>query len=139
MSKPRRILFLAALLLAVFGFGTWGALEISGVAVVTTTRETGEPRATHLWYVEDGGVLWLEAGTPDNSWFADVGRDPLVTFAAEDRPAARHRAVPVPERSAAVRAQLRRKYGWRDRWVGLFVDSSRSLAVRLDPVPPGPP
>lgn len=138
MSLPKRILLGAIALLAAVGLGTWLALEISGVAIVTTTRETGEPRETHVWYVEEGGVLWLEAGAPGNPWFVDVGREPLLTFRTADRPAARYRAVPVPGRSAAVRAQLRRKYGLRDRWVGGFVDSSRSRAVRLDPVPPAP-
>jgi len=37
---------------------------------------------------------------------------------------------------APIRALLREKYGLRDRWVGLFVDQSRSLVVRLGPVEP---
>jgi hypothetical protein len=36
-----------------------------------------------------------------------------------------------------VRAALRAKYGWRDAWVGLLVDSSRSVAVRLREPQPG--
>jgi len=33
---------------------------------------------------------------------------------------------------------LREKYRLRDYWVGLLVDTSISLAVRLNPAAPGP-
>ena len=34
---------------------------------------------------------------------------------------------------AVLTGLLREKYGLRDRWVGLLVDTSDSLAVRLSP------
>lgn len=104
------------------------------MAVVETRRPDGGTRTTHVWFVEEAGVLWLEAGAPENAWFVDVQREPALRLRASGV-SGRYRAHPVPDpvRRAAVRARLREKYGLRDAWVGLFVDASRSIAVRLDP------
>jgi hypothetical protein len=122
------------LLLALAAFTFW-ALESSGVAVVSTRTPDGGERDTHVWFVEQDGELWLEAGTPENPWYKDSLLDPALRIARDGQPARTYSAVPTPERSREVRAQLRAKYGIRDRWVGLFVDSSRSVAVRLEPRP----
>lgn len=118
---------------AVFVTGTWWALEAGGVARIQTRSVDGTVRSTHVWYVEPEGALWLEAGAPENGWFRDVLEDPHLTLDAEGH-SGRYRAVveDTPEAQRRVRALLREKYGWRDRWVGLFVDSSRSIAVSLE-------
>jgi hypothetical protein len=134
----KRILVALAALAVGFAGVTWWALESSGVARVSTTAPDGGERVTHVWFVEDAGTLWLEAGAPENPWYRDVRERPELTFAADDRPAARYRAREVPGAAARVRALLRARYGWRDRWVGLWVDASRSTAVRLDPIGEGP-
>jgi hypothetical protein len=130
----RLALAIAAALVLGFAAATWWALESGGVAVVETRSPDGSPRSTHVWYVERDGALLLEAGSPENGWFRDIQRDPLVTFRAEQR-SARYLAQPLAEASAQrrVRSLLREKYGFRDRWVGLLVDSSRSVAVELLP------
>jgi hypothetical protein len=127
-----------AALAAAFAGATWWALESGGVAVVETRAPDGSLRSTHVWYAEPDGELWLEAGTPENGWFEDVRRDPTLGFRAEGR-TGRYLAQPLEEPGAheRIRSLLRRKYGLRDRWVGLLVDTSRSVAVRLVPVPPG--
>jgi hypothetical protein len=123
---------LGLLVAAALGFValTWLALESGGVAIVETRAPDGATRATHVWFVERDGALWLEAGSPGNGWFTDVQREPRlrVRIGNEIREA---RAEIVPEASHDVRAALRAKYGWRDAWVGLLVDSSRSVSVRL--------
>jgi hypothetical protein len=128
------LLVAVAALVAVFAGVTWWALESGGVAVIETRAHGGGIRSTHVWYVEPDGELWLEAGTPENPWFQDVRRDPAVRFTADGR-AASYTARPVEDPSAQgrVRSLLRAKYGFRDAWVGLLVDSSRSVAVRLVP------
>ena len=40
---------------------------------------------------------------------------------------------PGAEGHEKIRGLLRRKYGWADRWVGAIVDTSSSVAIRLDP------
>jgi hypothetical protein len=112
---------------------TWAALEAGGgVAVVVTRAEDGSPRSTHVWYVEEEGEFWLEAGTPENAWYQDVLRDPVLGFHAEAR-VGRYLAKPTEDRVRHrwLRERLAAKYGWRDRWVSLYVDQGRSLAVRL--------
>jgi hypothetical protein len=130
--KPALIGLLAALL-AVAGV-TWLALESGGVAIIETLGSDGAPRSTHVWFVEHDGELWLEAGTRENGWFVDVLVDPELAFDGPAR-AGRYRAHPVenPVAHKRIRTLIRDKYGWRDWWVGfLIVDSSQSVAVRLD-------
>jgi hypothetical protein len=127
-------LFAALLgIVTALGLFTWWALESSGVVVITTQAEDGAARETHVWFVENRGELWLEAGTPEHPWYVDVLRNPKLRLRAKEGPAADFHARPMPERSSEVRSLLSRKYGVRDRWIGLFVDSSQSVAVRLLP------
>jgi hypothetical protein len=123
-----------ALALVAFVSTTWWALESFGVATVETRQADGTLRQTHVWYVEPDGELWLEAGSPENGWFRDVLENPVLTFGAEQR-AGRYRAQPLggAARHQKVRELIRAKYGFRDRWVGGLVDTSRSVAVRLAP------
>ena len=124
-------------LVVAFAAITWLALEAGGVAIVETRGAGGSVRSTHVWFVESDGELWLEAGSPKNRWFADLAADPRLVVRTEGRAAsyvAERHDDPAPR--ARIRALLREKYGLRDRWVGLFVDQSKSLVVRL--VPAGP-
>jgi len=117
-----------------FGATTWWALESWGVAVIETKTPGGTVRSTHVWYADTNGELWLEAGTPQNAWFQDVQQNPGLILKANGR-FARYIAQPVddPSGHSRVRSLIREKYGFRDLWVGLIVDTSRSVAVRLLP------
>ena len=46
--------------------------------------------------------------------------------------------MPVPGDAGhrRIRRLLAEKYGWADTWIGLLTDTSRSVAVRLDPRTP---
>ncbi len=116
------------------GATTWWALESGGVAIVETRAPDGSTRATHVWYAEPDGEIWLEAGTPEAAWFEDVRRSAAVTFTANGR-SDEYEARPIADASGhiRIRALLREKYGFRDVWVGLLFDTSRSVAVRLTP------
>lgn len=130
----KNTLAIVAALLAGFAATSWWALEAGGVAVVETRAADGSVRSTRVWYAEVDGELWLEAATPESSWFKDLQRDPELTLEAggESR---RYVAETVerPSGHARIRSALREKYGLRDWWVGLLVDPSRSVAVRLVP------
>jgi len=128
---------ISALLVAFAGTTLW-ALESDGVATITTHAPDGETRSTHVWFVDFDGELWLEAGTPENPWFTDMKRDPRIRFSAAGR-SDDYLAEPVAgsETHTRLRQWLRDKYGLRDRWVGLLVDTSHSVAVRLHPAQPG--
>ena len=118
---------------AAFGLITWWALESSGVAVLETRAADGSPRSTHVWFAEPNGELWLEAGTPENSWYLDIQRDPLVSFSSLQR-SGQYIAQRIQDPGAAhdqIRSLLREKYGVRDWWIGLLFDTSCSVAVQL--------
>ena len=125
------LISIPALFVALAGM-TWWALESSGVAVIETQTPEGTTRSTHVWYAEANGELWLEAGAPENPWFRDVQQNAVLTFTADGR-SARYFASADDDASGhdRIRSMLREKYGFRDRWVSLLVDPSRSLAVRL--------
>jgi len=129
----RAIVALLALALA-FALVTVAALELSDVARVETRTADGGTRSTHVWFAERDGALWVEAGTPENGWFVDVQRDDRVAIEIDGAPRSM-RAVVVDDdgERARLRAALRERYGWRDAWVGLLVDASRSIPVRLEP------
>ena len=120
-----------------FVAATWWALESSQVAIVETQTSDGATRFTHVWFAMHEGKLWLEAGTPENPWYRDVLNVPRIALSIEDT---RAEFTAVPLRNASAQAQIRsllhEKYGWRDTWVGLLVDASRSVAVRLDSIRP---
>lgn len=132
MSGWRIFLALPAGLLIAFGATTWWALEAGGVAIIETIAPDGSRRETHVWFVESDDELWLEAGSPKNLWYRDVERDPSLRLRADDldRETAA-RPSHEPGQRERIRALLREKYGVRDWWVGLLVDSTQSVAVEL--------
>ncbi len=109
------------------------ALESGGVAVVTSTAPGGALRETHVWFVELDGETWLEAGAPENPWFVDAQAAPRLRIRFPDGAVGHFRAEPARDAASQrrIREALHAKYGWRDAWVGMFVDASRSVAVRL--------
>jgi len=120
--------------LVAFAATTWWALESSNVAIAETVRPDGSVRRTHVWFARDDGELLLEAGTPSNGWYQDILQNPTLTLVIEGSKG-RFLAEPLPEtmQHAHIRGLIRRKYGFRDQWVGILVDTSESVAVRLTP------
>jgi hypothetical protein len=139
--KPKKVLAtVAAALLGFVALTAW-ALESGGVAILETRRADGGVRETHVWFVVRDGELWVEAGSPDNGWFVDVQQQPLLAFRSDEESGAlsgsyRARIDPDPGAAPRLRGELRDKYGFRDLWVGMLVDSSRSRAVQLHPARP---
>jgi hypothetical protein len=126
-----------ALPLAAFGAVTWWALESSGVAVLRTERVDQEARETHVWWVDADGALWIEAATPERGFLSELRRFPVAVLVRDGQEAPFHTDIlATPDARARVRALMRAKYGWRDAWVGLLQDTSRSVAVRLTPPEP---
>jgi 2-iminobutanoate/2-iminopropanoate deaminase len=132
----RRLTLVLLVLLLAFAALTFWALEAGDVAVLVTQRPEGSVRETHVWWAEDDGTLQVEAATPERAWLAEAleageieverdGRRERFRVERSDAPGAHDR----------VRALLRAKYGWRDAWVGVLQDTSRSVAVRLSPLP----
>jgi hypothetical protein len=131
----RTFLVVPAVALAALGLLTWAALEWNGVAVLLTRAPDGSLRETRVWAVEGDGALWIEAATPERPWYRDVLLEPTLSL-ERNGAAAGFRAVPVPgeEPHRRLRGWLRERYGWRDAWVALLQDSSRGVAVRIEPI-----
>ena len=134
MKRRRLALWLPLGLLAGFGTVTWLALESQEVIALRTRQATGEVRITRVWVAEHEGALWLEAATPDRSWYLDLLAQPrLEVERGGERICVIASPEPGPEGHQKIRSLLRRRYGWADRWVALLQDTSESIAVRLDP------
>lgn len=130
----RALVLLAALVLA-FGALTGWALESGDVALLMTERAGGGARETHVWWVEDEGAVQLEAATPERAWLAEALAAGEVSLERGGRVERfRPERLDAPGAHERIRARLRAKYGWRDAWVGLLQDTSRSVAVRLTPL-----
>jgi hypothetical protein len=131
--KRAALVVLVALLL--FGTGTWLALESQEVVVLRTRSADGSTRETRIWVADSQGLPWIEAATPERSWYRELVAHPRVELvrSGTTRP---FMAEPVEgsEGHEKIRALLRDRYGFADWWVGLLQDTSRSVAVRLRPV-----
>ena len=135
--RIRNVVIGAAVLAVAFGATTLIALEGRDVAVLHTRDDAGGARRTRVWVAESDGALWVEAATPERGFYRDLLLRPELDVEHGGRA---QRMIARPEPGDAgherIRAMLRDKYGWADRWVALLQDTSRSVAVRLDPAPP---
>jgi hypothetical protein len=132
----RAIVAAAFALALAFGLLTFFAVEGQEVVVLRTERHDGGIRRTRVWLADEDGVPWIEAAHPERPFYADLVANPQVELERRGE-IDRYRATPLPglEGHRKIREMLRRKYGWADRWLGWIVDTSRSIAIRLDPLP----
>jgi hypothetical protein len=118
----------------IFAGITYVALEASGVVVVEPVVD-GEARCAHVWFVRENDELWLEAGHPDSPWVRDLVRASTLRLVGEGLDGEYRFSIDATaDGHERIRAALRRKYGWRDRWIDGLVDLSRSHLVVLEPV-----
>jgi hypothetical protein len=136
-ARPRengsvKIVGAGAILLLALAAVTLLALEGREVVVVRTVQPDGTSRDTRTWIADADGVVWIEAANPERPFLQDVRTRPEVTLRRHGA-LSRCRAdvVPDPDGHARVRRLLTDRYGWADRWIGLFADTSRSVALRL--------
>lgn len=124
---------LAAVLVGTAGI-TYLALELGEVAIVETRTPNGAPRYTHIWYVQEGETLYLEAGHPNNPWVRDLEHLQTLTLSGEGI-SGEYLFEPRPNAidHERIRQMMRGKYGWRDRWIGVAFDTSRSWLIELEP------
>lgn len=114
---------------------TYLALELGEVAIVETVNPDGARlRQTRIWYVHQPDGLYLEAGHPDNPWVRDLEQMQTLTLSGEgisgEYVFEQHESAADHQR---VREMMRRKYGWRDWWIGVVFDTSQSRLIELEP------
>lgn len=109
------------------------ALELGGVVSVDTYSKIDTPRRTHVWFVQAKGQLYLEAGNPANPWVQELpNRNSLTLTGAELDGDYAYRIYADADSHLKIRTLMREKYGWRDRWVSLLFDTSKSRLLLLD-------
>ena len=114
---------------------TYLALELGEVVIVETVNSDGTRlRQTHIWYVHQPDGLYLEAGHPDNPWVRDLEQMQTLTLSGEgisgEYVFEQHESAADHQR---VREMMRRKYGWRDSWIGVVFDTTQSQLIELEP------
>jgi hypothetical protein len=125
-------LFLAAAAAAV----DWGVLADERVVEILTTNEDGSRRETKVWLVALEGQGYIRTGS--TRWFANIERNPDVVL----RAAGAEHAVRTEQLDDEVLIErlddlFREKYGWSDRFVGLW-PGAHTHYMRLVPrQPPG--
>lgn len=120
-------------MLLMFGLVTYLALELGDVlTVATTNHNTGEPRKTHIWFVQEDGQVFLEAGNPSNPWVQDIQTQPTVELTG-DAITGQYDLHIVEDDTGhhKARSLMRAKYGWRDVWVAALFDTSESKLVSV--------
>lgn len=134
MSGPRRAALLVAAAAVLFGGVTLWALEGREVVVLRTWMPDGGRRQTRTWIADADGAEWVEAANPERLFLLDLRRDPRVELKRGGRD--EERVATVIEGDGGhrrIRSLLRERYGVADAWIGLLADTSRSVAIRLDP------
>ena len=134
----RRIAILAGIGLGLLGMTaaiTLIALEGDEVVLLRATSPDGGVHEARVWIVEDAGTPWIEVADADKSFYRAMMARRSVEIVRRGE-ARSYRPVPVrsDEAHARLRGLLRAKYGWADRWIGVLVDTSDSIPVRLDPI-----
>ena len=132
MALLRTLLVIGVMFVAVIGGITFLATEGPEVVVLLTRAPDGSTRKTRVWIADADGYSWVESATPEREFLADIQRNPMVQVErnGETRPYVA-RAMPGDEGHERIRSLLREKYGWADWWLQNVVDTSRSVAVRL--------
>lgn len=92
----------------------------SGEVVVLTSRDaSGAPLQTRLWVVDLDGSPYLR-GREGAGWYARLIAEPRVRV-ERDGVVADYLALPSADRRPEINELMRRKYGWRDVYIGLLV------------------
>jgi hypothetical protein len=112
---------------------TYTALESGDVLVVETQPGDGaEARKTHVWFVEEAGAVFLEAGHTDNPWVRDLAWASTLKLSGEGLDGEYNFTIHEdPDNHRRIRSLMRSKYGWRDRWIYLLFNVSESRLVQI--------
>jgi hypothetical protein len=134
----RKLVILFFVGLGLFGLlaaTTLVALEGEEVIVLRTFDSAANVQEARVWVADVEGQTWIEVADARKEFYRRMLANPEVEVVRGEE-TVRYRAVPDLSRAAhdRIRALLANKYGLADRWVGLLVDTSGSIAVRLVPL-----
>ncbi len=121
------------LLAVVAVFGLQLVASESGEVVVVRTFVDG-PKDVRLWIVDEHGTSWLRAGSSDAGWYRRLLEEPDIVLERGGE-LYEYSAFPIEggETVSHINALMLQKYGWAEEVIGLMIDRSESVAIRLDP------
>ncbi|MGH7804033.1 MAG: nitroreductase family deazaflavin-dependent oxidoreductase [Candidatus Binatia bacterium] len=109
--------------------------EESTVRLVTIGRKSGAPRPVTIWFVADGGKVYVQAGKDGSTdWFKNLEKTPAVTLEFADRRLqGKASVVTEPAEAARIVDRFRKKY-WLARlawWVGSGIGAGRPVRIEI--------
>ena len=118
-------------LIVVMGI-TYLALESGDVLIAETNSPAlDEVRQTHIWFVQRGANVYLEAGHPENPWVQDLEAGSNLILMSEGLDGEYDYVLHREGRHQEIRELMREKYGWRDWWVSLLFDTTQSYLIEV--------
>ena len=110
----------------------------SNIEITTIGRKSGKPHAKPIWYVVDGGRVFVQSGKDGKTdWYRNLQKTPAVTLKA-DRYSfrARGRTITDAKEVERVRALFRDKYTSARvlSWVGSGIGQGLPVELTIDSV-----
>ncbi len=110
---------------------TLAALEFDNVLTATTIdQQTGEPRETHIWFIEQADRIFLEAGNPGNPWILDLRAGSSLNLIGAVNGQFSYQFM--SGNHERIRQLMKAKYGWRDQWISVLFDVSQSEMIEVE-------
>ena len=111
-----------------------GAVADRGTLRITTRgRKTGKPHTVTIWFVVDGGTIFLGTLGADRDWVRNVQKSPDVTLEVEGlRLRGNATAIADVALEGRVRDLLAQKY-WM-AWIGSWFGMGPARTFRVDRV-----
>lgn len=130
----RRMGTAGAAALVLWSVVTLIAAESGEVIVIRTLGSDGVPSETRIWIVEEAGAIWVEAATPERDFLRDIIQNDQIEIVRGGQVRAYTALVSSePGSHDFIRGLMKEKYGLADWWIGLFFETARSVAIRLEP------
>ena len=110
----------------------------SNIEITTIGRKSGKPHAKPIWYVVDGGRVYVQSGKDGKTdWYRNLQKTPAVTLKA-DRYGfrARGRTIADPKEVERVHGLFRDKYTSARvlSWVGSGIGQGRPVELTIESV-----
>ena len=110
----------------------------SNIEITTTGRKSGKPHAKPIWFVVDGGRVFVQSGKDGKTdWYRNLQKTPAVTLKA-DRYSfrARGRTITDPKEVERVHTLFRDKYTSARllSWVGSGIGQGLPVELTIDSV-----
>ena len=110
----------------------------SNIEITTIGRKSGKPHAKPIWYVVDGGRVFVQSGKDGKTdWYRNLQKTPAVTLKADRYSFRAHgRTITDPKEVGRVHTLFRDKYTSARvlSWVGSGIGQGLPVELTIDSV-----